>query len=199
LAELCQFGRAEPKQNAKDVAHYCRCRTPETVRQVRTLIISPNAHAHAHKSPREVGMGELFANSEQKRVLVKEPFVTDSAARSRTKNRSLRTVPRVCGQGSVRPLSNSQGICRCDRCKRPTALTLPCLCAHVLLCNLADLLHYLRCHDHITTRITVVMRTPGWRYYRHSPTRRYHSRLQSVANHHCRMTIETPPLAVCLW
>jgi hypothetical protein len=54
LTEFRQFGRAEPKWNAKGVAHYRRCRTPETIRQVRALVISPNAHAHAHKSPPEV-------------------------------------------------------------------------------------------------------------------------------------------------
>jgi hypothetical protein len=31
-----------------------RCRTPDTIAQVRALVVSPNNHEHNHKSPREV-------------------------------------------------------------------------------------------------------------------------------------------------
>jgi hypothetical protein len=53
LAEFRQFGRAEPKRHTKGMAIRRRCRTPETVARVRTLVVSPNTHAHNHKSPRE--------------------------------------------------------------------------------------------------------------------------------------------------
>jgi hypothetical protein len=53
LVEFHQFGHAEAKRHTKGMAHYRRCRTPDTVGQVRSLITSPNPHVHAHKSPRE--------------------------------------------------------------------------------------------------------------------------------------------------
>jgi Fe2+ or Zn2+ uptake regulation protein len=54
LAEFRQLGRAEPKRHTKGMSIRRRCRTPETIAQVRALVVSPNNHAHNHKSPREV-------------------------------------------------------------------------------------------------------------------------------------------------
>lgn len=48
LAEFRQFGRAEPKRHTKGMSIRRRCRTPETVAQVRALVVSPNNHAHNH-------------------------------------------------------------------------------------------------------------------------------------------------------